>query len=137
MRRAPPRALLDGEHLSRPLAAETLRIELFDELGQRELPALLAVVVELAERPRIHPQLGGHLDVRVRKAMPGPSGDPVLLLPIELHRFGRPRSAPGQAVAPSPSLIRRRASDSALRLCLIAPAGADRHPGGRHFMLVR
>ena len=40
-----------------------LGVEVLDELGERHLPGLLTVIVQLAELLRVHSQLAGHLDV--------------------------------------------------------------------------
>ena len=42
---------------------------MLDELRQGSLPVFLIVIVELAELLRVHPELAGHLDVRVRQVV--------------------------------------------------------------------
>lgn len=64
---------------------EALLIELLDELRERSLPPLLTVIVERSELGRIHPELAGHLHVRVGEAVSLAGDDPVLQLLVELH----------------------------------------------------
>src|SRR5882672_11337548 len=47
-----------------PLPAEVPEVKALDELRQRRLPGLLAVVVELAKLPWVHPKFPRHLHVR-------------------------------------------------------------------------
>src|SRR4029453_5568617 len=70
--------LFHRHHDFRSLPSEALAVEVFDELRQRRLPWLLAVVVELAELLRVHPELACHLHVRMREVEALPCLDPIL-----------------------------------------------------------
>src|SRR5215475_9732733 len=52
-----------------PFSSEVLQVETFNEQGQRRLPGLLAMIVDLAELSRVHSQLPRHLHMRMREAM--------------------------------------------------------------------
>ena len=71
--------LLDRPDVLRPLLAEPLEIELFDELGKRRLPRLLSMVRLLPEFLRIHPQFPCHLDVGMGEVKPLASVNPDLI----------------------------------------------------------
>src|SRR5262245_50099668 len=47
---------------------ESLLVILLDELGKRQLPRLLLVIVQLPELLRVHPELARHLHLFVRQA---------------------------------------------------------------------
>jgi hypothetical protein len=49
------------------VAAESLPVALFDELGDRELPALLRARPQAGELPRIHAERARHLDLPSRE----------------------------------------------------------------------
>src|SRR5277367_3495617 len=91
---------LDGPDDVRPLPAEAFEIERLDEDRQRRLPRLLAVIVDLSELPRVHPQFTRHLDVNVRQPVLAPRLDPALqlghrrILPIRYCRHSRPPGRP-------------------------------------------
>src|SRR5215218_8321539 len=72
--------LLDGQHDVRPLLAEPLEVEVLDEDGQGGLPGFLAMVVDLPELLRVHPQLTRHLHMGVREVTQLPGVDPGLEL---------------------------------------------------------
>ena len=71
--------LLDGTNIIRPDFLEMLDVQLFDELGQRQLPGFLLRVGEAAELLGIQPQLSGHLDVGMGKLETLPRFDPSLV----------------------------------------------------------
>src|SRR5215468_4686678 len=89
------RAILDRHHALGPLPAEPLPVQVLDELRQRRLPRLLIMVVELAELPRVHPELARHLHLRVRQPEPLPRLDPVLQVLRQLPLGLGVPSAPG------------------------------------------
>jgi len=62
-------ALFDREYRIRALFPEALVIKLLDELGERQLPQLLFVIVELAELLGIHAELARHLDLCMGEPM--------------------------------------------------------------------
>ena len=43
---------------------------MLDEVWERQLPSFLAMVCKAAELPWIHPQLPGHLDLRMTEVVP-------------------------------------------------------------------
>jgi len=89
-------ALLDRQDDFGPRASEPLPVQVFDEERERELPALLAVVVESAELLRVHAKLTRHLHVSVGKVMPLSGIDPgaqAVRYPPLLH-FRPPRLRP-------------------------------------------
>ncbi len=51
---------------------------MLNELRQRRFPRFLAMVGELAELPRVQPELAGHLHVGVRQVVPLARLDPLL-----------------------------------------------------------
>ena len=59
--------LFDGTYNVGPSPVEVLEVQLFDELGQRQLPGLLPSVGQAAELLRVQPQLSGHLDMGTGK----------------------------------------------------------------------
>ena len=56
-----------------------LEVQLFDILGQRQLPGFLLRVGQAAELLGIQPQLSGHLDVGMGKMVALPRIDPSLV----------------------------------------------------------
>ena len=56
-----------------------LEVQLFDILGQRQLPGFLLRVGQAAELLRIQSQLSGHLDVDMGKMVALPCIDPSLV----------------------------------------------------------
>jgi len=59
---------------------KVLKIQLLDELGQGQFPGLLLGVGQTAELLGIQPQLPGHLDVGMGKAVALPRLNPGLVL---------------------------------------------------------
>jgi len=59
---------------------KVLKIQLLDELGQGQFPGLLLGVGQTAELLGIQPQLPGHLDVGMGKAVALPRLNPRLIL---------------------------------------------------------
>jgi len=82
-----PRLLLDWRHHSGPVAAESLAVQVLDELGKRLLPGLLAVVVELAELPGVQAELTRHLNLGMREPVPSARVFPGLQLRREDRWF--------------------------------------------------
>jgi hypothetical protein len=77
-----PTSLLDRHDVVGSSFAETLEIELLDELGQWQFPRLLLVVIDLAQFRRIQPKLSGHLKLAVRQMAALSRIDPFLHLLI-------------------------------------------------------
>ena len=69
----------DGTNVFRSVFLEVLEVQLFDILGQLQLPGLLLRVGQAAELLRIQSQLSGHLDVGMRKMKTLPRIDPSLV----------------------------------------------------------
>ena len=74
-----PRHLFDGTNVFKAVFLEVLDVQLFDKLGQRQLPGFLLRVGKAAELLRIQAQLSGHLDVGMRKVVALPRIDPSLV----------------------------------------------------------
>ena len=64
------RLLLDRRDNLGPLPAESLGVQVLNELGKRLLPGLLTVVVELAELPGVQAELTRHLNMGMRQPVP-------------------------------------------------------------------
>src|SRR5260370_1649247 len=65
-----PRLLVDRRDTLGPLPAESLAVQVLNELGKRLLPGLLMVVVELAELPGVQAELTRHLNLGMRQPVP-------------------------------------------------------------------
>jgi hypothetical protein len=89
--------LLDRHYDLRPLPAKPLGVETFNEQRQRRFPGFLAVVIDFAELPRVHPKFASHLDVGVREVMAAARFDPLLEVVCKLP--------PLMPVIPSTALI--------------------------------
>src|SRR5438552_928541 len=72
------RTLFDRRHDVRPFPAESLGIQVLDEVRERCLPGFLVMVVELAELLRVDPEFPSHLHMRMRKAVAHSCVTPVL-----------------------------------------------------------
>ena len=70
--------LLDGTDIVWALLLETLEVQLFDVLRQRNLPRLLPVIGLASELLGIHPKFSRHLYMGVGKAEPLSGIDPCL-----------------------------------------------------------
>ena len=105
---------LDGHHDLRPNPAEPLGVQVLDELGQRNLPRLLPVVVQRAELGRVQPKLAGHLHVGVGEPVPCSCVDPSLpprWENLRLCHISRPSDGTPRSIA-----------------CRLAPASARGDP---------
>jgi hypothetical protein len=70
--------------------AESLEIEMLNEIRQRRFPFLLPVVVDLPELLRVHPEFSRHLNLGVSEMMPLSRLNPNL----QISDFGRHLVAP-------------------------------------------
>src|ERR1700730_5716927 len=86
------RHLHEAHDLVRLRLPEPLEIDGLDEARQRRLPRFLAMIVDLAELPRVHSELARHLDMRLREAVSLLRLDPGL----EIIRNGRRLLAHGR-----------------------------------------
>ena len=83
--------LFDGTYNVGPSPVEVLEVQLFDELGQRQLPGLLPSVGQAAKLLLAQPQLPGHLDMGMGEPVALPRLDPGLVrLRYILLRYGSP-----------------------------------------------
>jgi hypothetical protein len=71
-------AVLDRHDDVRLVPTEPLDIEVFDELGQRGLPRLLAMVVHAAELLRVQPEFARHLHLGMSELVSVAGVDPGL-----------------------------------------------------------
>src|SRR5260370_13364108 len=96
------RTILDRHHDVGALFAEALQVELFDELGQGQLPSFLTMVVELPQALGFHAQFARHLNMRMGEMMALAGVDP--LLEVVGYAFARHRHTFGVAQCSSAGL---------------------------------
>jgi len=72
--------LFDRSHVVRLRFAESLEIQVLNELRERRLPSLLAMVVLLPELLRVETEFSSHLNMGVRKSVTISGIDPRLEL---------------------------------------------------------
>lgn len=79
--------LLDTPHFVGTGFAETVLVELLNELRERHLPRFLIVVVELAQLRRVQAKFTSHLHVGVGQTVTFPCLNPGPVFLGDLHRI--------------------------------------------------